>query len=135
MPIKLLQHKSWHVYSQENIARVKRDEALAAAKDDEQSHRTMLADSEARIDRMKHRKRKNKDRDDEGEKELERQLKGKKKEDEERQDGTESIRDRSRDKGKDKAEVQDEKMMSGGHLNFWAHLEDPVSSPHPFSFF
>ena len=103
MPIKLLHHKSWHVYSQENIARVKRDEALAAAQQDEQNQRTMLADSEARIDRMKHKKRKQKDRDDEGEKELERQLKGKKKEEGDREDG----RSRDQDKGKGKARAEE----------------------------
>ncbi|GAA5948428.1 hypothetical protein JCM3765_001416 [Sporobolomyces pararoseus] len=121
MPIKLLQHKSWHVYSQENIARVKRDEALAAAQQDEQNQRTMLADSEARIDRMKYKKRKQKDRDDEGEKELERQLKGKRKEEGDREDGR--SRDNEKGKGKARAEEGDGRMMSGGHLNFWAHLE------------
>ncbi|GAA5883093.1 hypothetical protein JCM16303_006085 [Sporobolomyces ruberrimus] len=123
MPIKLLQHKSWHVYSQENVARVKRDEALAAAQEDEQNQRTMLADSEARIDRMKHKKRKVKDRDDEGENDLERQLKGKKRNDAEKETSTRDER-RVDDKGKGRGvEQNDDKMMSGGHLNFWAHLE------------
>ncbi|GAA5912083.1 uncharacterized protein JCM6883_007105 [Sporobolomyces salmoneus] len=126
MPIKLLQHKSWHVYSQENIARVKRDEALAAAQDDEQQQRTMLADSEARLDRMKElqktkRKKRDREGDGEGEKELERQLKGKRREDGDREH--ETRRDTDKGKARERDREKDERIMSGGHLNFWAHLE------------
>ncbi|GAA5939119.1 uncharacterized protein JCM15063_004432 [Sporobolomyces koalae] len=127
MPIKLLQHKSWHVYSQENIARVKRDEALAAAKEDEQHQRTMIADSEARIDRMKqlnqHKKRKRRDGDDDAEKELDRQLRRKQRDDEHRQDGSSNPRTHANEDRRERGTKDHDAIMSGGHVNFWAHLE------------
>lgn len=132
MPIKLLQHKSWHVYSQENIARVKRDEALAAAEEDEQQQRTMLADSEARIDRMKllkKRKLKHGDDDIQAEKDLERQLRDKKRTDDDRQHSTASAGASA--KGKQRLSESEDRMMTGGHLNFWAHLEATVSHLRP----
>lgn len=125
MPIKLLQHKSWHVYSAENIARVKRDEARAAAQEEEDEQRTMLADSEARLDRLRKKaesasgKKRKRDRDDEGEKELERQLKGKHRADEEEEQVRATIVRPEGGKG-DKKEVP---MTTNGHLNFWADLE------------
>ncbi|GAA6049684.1 hypothetical protein NBRC10513_005982, partial [Rhodotorula toruloides] len=125
MPIKLLQHKSWHVYSAENIARVKRDEARAAAQEEEDEQRTMLADSEARLDRLRKKadvasgKKRKRDRDDEGEKELERQLKGKGRADEEEEQVRATILRPEGGKG-EKKEVP---MTTNGHLNFWADLE------------
>ncbi|GAA5959193.1 hypothetical protein JCM21900_001423 [Sporobolomyces salmonicolor] len=135
MPIKLLQHKSWHVYSQENIARVKRDEALAAAQEDAEDQRTLLADSEARLDRMRRKadKKRRRDRDDEGEKALDRQLKGKDKERERDEDG-EEVRVRAevvKPEGSAKGKERDDSghsMMTGGHVNFWAELEAGRSS-------
>lgn len=132
MPIKLLQHKSWHVYSAENIARVKRDEARAAAQDEEDEQRTMLADSEARLDRLRKKadvasgKKRKRDRDDEGEKELERQLKGKGRaaKDEEEQVRATIVRP---DGGK--SEKKEVPMTTNGHLNFWAELEAVRSIP------
>ncbi|GAA6021213.1 hypothetical protein JCM11491_001609 [Sporobolomyces phaffii] len=113
MPIKLLQHKSWHVYSQENIARVKRDEAAAALDRDAQDRRTLLADSEARIDRMKHKKRRTATQDDpDGERQLERHLAGRPRP----ESDPESTRD------------SDGMTTSRGHLNFWAHLEAASAS-------
>ncbi|GAA5911298.1 hypothetical protein JCM8208_004323 [Rhodotorula glutinis] len=131
MPIKLLQHKSWHVYSQENIARVKRDEALAEAKEAEDDQRSLLADSEARLDRMRRSvegKKRKRDRDDEGEKALDRQLKGKGREEEGEPEEdvrativrpTAAVQD-----GKGKGEGKDRPMTTNGHVNFWAELED-----------
>lgn len=78
---------------------------------------------------MKHKKRKVKDRDDEGENDLERQLKGKKRNDAEKETSTRDER-RVDDKGKGRGvEQNDDKMMSGGHLNFWAHLEGTAGPP------
>ncbi|GAA5877909.1 hypothetical protein JCM1840_002944 [Sporobolomyces johnsonii] len=130
MPIKLLQHKSWHVYSQENIARVKRDEALAAAQQDADEQRTLLADSEARLDRMRRKadKKRKRDRDDEGEKALDRQLKGKGKGRETDEDGEEGrvraevVKPEGSAKGKERDDGG-HSMMTGGHVNFWAELE------------
>ncbi|GEM10870.1 hypothetical protein Rt10032_c12g4887 [Rhodotorula toruloides] len=126
MPIKLLQHKSWHVYSAENIARVKRDEARAAAQEEEDEQRTMLADSEARLDRLRKQadiasgKKRKRDRDDEGEKELERQLKGKGRAVEGEEDQVRAKIVRPEGGKSDKKEVP---MTTNGHLNFWADLE------------
>lgn len=108
---------------------MKRDEALAAAEQDSQAQRTLLGDSEARIDRMKasSKKRKKREGDEEGEKELERQLKGKKRDDQDRESAGGS--ERREEKGKGREKEKDERMMSGGHLNFWAHLEGTVRRP------
>ncbi|GAA5836964.1 hypothetical protein JCM9279_007719 [Rhodotorula babjevae] len=132
MPIKLLQHKSWHVYSAENIARVKRDEALAEAKEVEDDQRSLLADSEARLDRMRRTvegKKRKRDRDDEGEKALDRQLKGKGRQEEGARD--EDVRATivrpaaaTAQVGKGEGEVKDRPMTTNGHVNFWAELED-----------
>ncbi|BGP34769.1 hypothetical protein JCM10296v2_006591 [Rhodotorula toruloides] len=125
MPIKLLQHKSWHVYSAENIARVKRDEARAAAQEEEDEQRTMLADSEARLDRLRKKadvasgKKRKRDREDEGEKELVRQLKGKGRAVEEEEQVRATI---VRPEG-GKSEKKEVAMTTNGHLNFWAELE------------
>ncbi|KAK4052828.1 hypothetical protein OIV83_002115 [Microbotryomycetes sp. JL201] len=79
MPLKLLHHKSYHVYNAENIARVQRDEAEAARAEDEREQRSMQADSEARLDRMRHKldkskRKRQRDQDDDGEKALDKQL-------------------------------------------------------------
>ncbi|RPA92686.1 hypothetical protein L873DRAFT_1794087 [Choiromyces venosus 120613-1] len=55
MPLHLLHHKSYHVYSSENIARVRRDEAAAAARAAADDARLQAADSEARIDLLRAR--------------------------------------------------------------------------------
>ena len=132
MPIKLLQHKSWHIYSAENIARVKRDEALAEAKEAEDDQRSLLADSEARLDRMRRSvegKKRKRERDDEGEKALDRQLKGKEREEEGARD--EEVRATivrppaaAALDGKGKGEGKERPMTTNGHVNFWAELED-----------
>ncbi|GAA5921126.1 hypothetical protein JCM3775_004101 [Rhodotorula graminis] len=130
MPIKLLQHKSWHVYSQENISRVKRDEALAEAKEADDDQRSLLADSEARLDRMRRSVEGNKrkrDRDDEGEKALDRQLKGKgREEDGEREEDVRAtiVRPAAAQDGKGEGKGKDRPMTTNGHVNFWAELED-----------
>ncbi|SGY76875.1 BQ5605_C005g03525 [Microbotryum silenes-dioicae] len=113
MPLKLLHHKSFHVYKAENVARVARDEALARAEGEENERRGTVADSEARLGRMRARMglvemegkggRRKRGRGEEGgeaEKRLEKQLKGK-------------------GKGKEEGNRADGK----GHLNFWAEFE------------
>ena len=124
MPLKLLQHKSWHVYSAENVARVQRDEAAAQAASEESDRRMMLADSEARLDRMRKKSRKRDRGKEEGEDELERQLRGEKRREVEppEESGTRIVRP---DKGKEKA--VDPVGHTNGHLNFWAELEAGVS--------
>lgn len=49
MPLHLLHHKSYHVYSTTNIERVKRDEATARAKEEAEEQRMQEADAEHRI--------------------------------------------------------------------------------------
>ncbi|GAA6057953.1 hypothetical protein JCM3770_000648 [Rhodotorula araucariae] len=136
MPLKLLQHKSWHVYSAENVARVQRDEARAAAQDAEDDERARLADAEARLDRMRKRveggsgRKRRRESDDEGERALARQLKGKGREeerDEREEDDVRAVivKPEGRDaKVKGKVKEKDVPMTTNGHLNFWAELED-----------
>jgi hypothetical protein len=129
MPLKLLQHKSWHVYSAENVARVQRDEAAAQAADEESDRRMMLADSEARLDRMRKKSRKRDRGNDEAEEEMERQLRGEKRRDfgdkqPEEESGTRIIRpdkEQSKGKGKEVGSIE-----ANGHMNFWAEMEAGV---------
>jgi len=55
MPLHLLHHKSYHVYSAENIARVRRDEADAAAHEAAEDARMQAADAEARMKLLRER--------------------------------------------------------------------------------
>ncbi|KAM0786936.1 hypothetical protein ACM66B_002357 [Microbotryomycetes sp. NB124-2] len=133
MPLKLLHHKSYHVYNADNIARVRRDEAEAARQDDEREQRSMQADSEARLDRMRsklndsrNRGRKRGDEDDRGEKELDRQLKrgrhstktDRNDEDEEKTNGTVIVRP-----GDDMPGSSSSRQPPLEHINFWKELE------------
>ncbi|KAL8925515.1 MAG: hypothetical protein Q9208_003406 [Pyrenodesmia sp. 3 TL-2023] len=49
MPLHLLGKKSWNVYNQDNIERVKRDEAAAAAREAAEEQRMQEVDAERRI--------------------------------------------------------------------------------------
>ncbi|CCG82136.1 protein of unknown function [Taphrina deformans PYCC 5710] len=49
MPIKLLQHKSWHVYSRDNIERVKQDEAKEEARLKAQDVQALQAQADRRL--------------------------------------------------------------------------------------
>ncbi|KAL8829185.1 MAG: hypothetical protein Q9170_006280 [Blastenia crenularia] len=49
MPLHLLGKKSWNVYNQENIDKVKRDEAAAAAREAAEEQRMQEVDAERRI--------------------------------------------------------------------------------------
>ncbi|RCI14257.1 hypothetical protein L249_6171 [Ophiocordyceps polyrhachis-furcata BCC 54312] len=49
MPLHLLGKKSWNVYNPENIARVRRDEAIAKAAEDAKEQRLQQIDSERRL--------------------------------------------------------------------------------------
>ncbi|KAJ5288010.1 hypothetical protein N7478_003696 [Penicillium angulare] len=49
MPLHLLGKKSWNVYNQENISRVKRDQAQAKALEEEDERRMQEVDAERRI--------------------------------------------------------------------------------------
>ncbi|BGP19424.1 hypothetical protein JCM10213v2_007513 [Rhodosporidiobolus nylandii] len=130
MPLKLLQHKSWHVYSAENIARVQRDEAAAAARAEGDEERAQAAEAEARVERMRKKARKRgSEGDDDGEREMERQLKGRKRDERDREQGKEVRAEMVRpDKGKEK-EKDPGSMMTNGHLNFWAELEAGNAAP------
>lgn len=130
MPIKLLHHKSFHPYKAENVARVKRDEAAAALQEQETDRRISLADSEARLDRMrsggsgKSQKRQKREMEMRGEKAMERQLRGERlaeenDDDDDGETGTRIVR--ADDKGGSKNIVSG--IETNGHLNFWADLE------------
>ncbi|KAL9068981.1 MAG: hypothetical protein Q9161_005838 [Pseudevernia consocians] len=49
MPLHLLGKKSWNVYNADNIAKVKRDEAAAAAREEAEEQRMQEVDAERRI--------------------------------------------------------------------------------------
>ncbi|OHW96586.1 homocitrate synthase [Colletotrichum incanum] len=49
MPLHLLGKKSWNVYNADNIARVRRDEAAAKAKEDAEEQRMQEIDAERRL--------------------------------------------------------------------------------------
>ncbi|KAL8859571.1 MAG: hypothetical protein Q9178_003970 [Gyalolechia marmorata] len=49
MPLHLLSKKSWNVYNQDNIEKVKRDEAAAAAREAAEEQRMQEVDAERRI--------------------------------------------------------------------------------------
>ncbi|OLN86653.1 Uncharacterized protein C5E4.10c [Colletotrichum chlorophyti] len=49
MPLHLLGKKSWNVYNADNIARVRRDEAAAKAKEEAEEQRMQEADAERRL--------------------------------------------------------------------------------------
>ncbi|GAA5873797.1 hypothetical protein JCM3774_000685 [Rhodotorula dairenensis] len=143
MPLKLLPHKSWHVYNQENVARVKRDEARAAEQLRLDDDRAFAAEAEARLDRLRNKKKRTRTADDHGhghaaEKELERQLKGKTRRDDETGDlpshanavivRPEGWTPHGAGRGRTAASA-DAPMTTNGHLNFWAELEAGAQPP------
>lgn len=136
MPLKLLPHKSWHVYNQENVARVKRDEAQAALEQEQHDDRAFRADAEARLDRLRNKqsrkRRRTDDGDDDAEQALQRQLAGKgtRRDDDEDQGGSHANAVIVRPEGWTASGKKDSdattaaaSMTTNGHLNFWAELE------------
>ncbi|KAJ6619291.1 hypothetical protein B0H10DRAFT_2026819 [Mycena sp. CBHHK59/15] len=53
--LNIAHHKSYHPYRRDNIEKVRRDEEEAQEKEAKEEGRMMLADSEARIDRLRER--------------------------------------------------------------------------------
>lgn len=50
--MNILPHKAWHVWKQDNIDRVERDEARHAAKQEQERKRVLAVEQEARIERL-----------------------------------------------------------------------------------
>lgn len=53
MSLHILQHKSWHVWNEKNITKVRQDEAKAKLKDDEKEKKFLAAEAEARLVRLR----------------------------------------------------------------------------------
>ena len=49
----ILQHKSWHVYSEKNRERVRRDEEKAKQEEEKKAQRALAAEQEARLDHLR----------------------------------------------------------------------------------
>ena len=130
MVLHLAHHKSYHPYNAANIAKVKADEAAAKLKEEAEEQRTLVADSEARIELLRKRASVKRKRDrlaeDPAEQELERQLQAKGKaravQDE---DETRVTIVKPATAAPSAAAL--ESLESNGHINFWADLESGVS--------
>lgn len=53
MPLHLLGEKSWNIYNHNNIQRVRRDEAEAQAREEEQDRRMQAVDSDRRLNLLR----------------------------------------------------------------------------------
>ncbi|KAI8374682.1 uncharacterized protein BYT42DRAFT_615814 [Radiomyces spectabilis] len=53
--MNILPHKSWHVYNRKNIEKVRKDEAKAKQEEDAKRDRVIKAESEARLELLRHR--------------------------------------------------------------------------------
>ena len=53
MALHILQHKSWHVWNEDNITKVRQDEAKAKAAEEEREKKFLAAEAEARLVRLR----------------------------------------------------------------------------------
>ncbi|KAF9978440.1 hypothetical protein BGZ73_002336 [Actinomortierella ambigua] len=97
--MNILQHKSWHVYSQKNRERVLKDEAKAAAAEETERERSNAAEQERRLAILRRN----------AQKRMSNQL-----------DSTEDA-DITHDRKSETVESSHEKQE---HINFWKDLEE-----------
>ena len=126
MVLHLAHHKSYHPYNAANIAKVKADDAAAKLKEEAEEQRTLVADSEARIELLRKRASVKRKRDrlaeDPAEQELERQLQAKGKARAVQDDEDESRVTIVRPETAALSAAAPESLESNGHINFWADL-------------
>ncbi|KAF9122476.1 hypothetical protein BGX30_001993 [Mortierella sp. GBA39] len=99
--MNILQHKSWHVYSQKNQDRVKRDEAKAEAEENQTQERAIAADREHRLAVLRQRAARRYTNEP---------VPGEQEEDDDTTPPNDTV-----------AVTKTE--SKGGHVNFWADLE------------
>ncbi|TXT11249.1 hypothetical protein VHUM_02000 [Vanrija humicola] len=147
--LQILHHKSYHPYNEKNKQRVREDEAKAAAEQLAREQRDMEIASEARLTELRRRAGSPEDNlpstsssRPAGDSLLERHRKEKARQEKRER----KARDRldfdfpSEAKGKGKAveveadsdrQAYEDRFTSGGHLNFWADLENGKDTPAP----
>lgn len=122
MPLHLAHHKSYHPYNKDNIEKVRRDEEAARLEEESKGERSLLAESESRLEALRRQKAKhvtdNESRLRAAEKELDGRKGALKDFDEKQREkiGLEAGPSRLRANG-------DTLVDRDGHINFWAGQE------------
>lgn len=113
MPLNLLKHKSWNVYSPANVERVRKDEEEARKREEAEDARLNEIDTDKRLAKLRGEEYKEPESKDVVVK-IKKRKKG--------YDDYETLLE-EREEMKQKA--QPKNVSSSGHVNFWAELEAP----------